>query len=90
MNGSLYDRRSTNWTDDDCARVKKDIEAEAFELDGCVCPGSDLIDTVAPSNAPVKPTVAPTCSPTLMPTESAAYSLTPGIAILVVVAHMLK
>jgi hypothetical protein len=86
VNASLYSDASTNWTDTECSNTKAAIEAIAFELDGCVCPNSALLDTMAPTPAPVVPTIPPTPFPTDAPTPSSASTLAVGGAAAFVLA----
>jgi hypothetical protein len=88
-NLSLYTDASENWTDTQCSDIKVAIEAVAFQVDGCVCPNSDLLDTDAPTPAPVVPTLPPTPFPTDAPTASSASTLAIGGALAVVLAFFI-
>jgi hypothetical protein len=72
INATMFDSRSSNWTDAECFSIKEAIQTIGFENDGCVCPDSTKLDTLPPSQAPIAPSVPPTPAPTVQPTMSAS------------------
>jgi len=84
-NLTLHNNRSAAWSDDLCERVKQEVEKQAFLVDGCVCPGSDKLNTTPPTQAPAVPTKAPTSRP---PTSGASPVAT-GAAVLALLGFFL-
>ena len=62
-NRTMYNMRSSNWTDEQCLEMKGLIEDQAWDVGKCVCPGSDKLNTSAPSAPPARPSPAPTVPP---------------------------
>jgi hypothetical protein len=89
LNASLYSATSENWTDTQCSDSKLAIEATAYQVDGCVCPNSPLLNSAAPTPAPVVPTIPPTPFPTEAPTPSSASTLAIGGALAVVLVFFI-
>lgn len=81
LRSAFQSSQSSRWTDSDCRIVKSTIESVVFNIDGCVCPGSPLLDTDPPTTR--SPTISsrPSTSPSLSGEPSHGPSTEPSSSI---------